>query len=421
MFPHLTKTALILNYFIFAALLSSVGTVMLMVQTNFSITSGQASVLEGFKDLPIAFVSFLIASLLIRIGYKRAILIGLSIVTITCCIMPMLPHFWMTKLMFLLFGASFGLVKVATMSTVGLISKNHKEHISFMNFLDAFYMIGLVVAYFIFSYFIGEKEPTDTSWFNVYYLLAVLSSIILLINFLAKIDESSIRQNSVPDLRKDFKVMVGLMALPVVIIFSISIFLSVLIEQSIMSWLPTFNRDVLHIPTMISVQMAAIIAATQALGRLGGGFILQKFNWYKVVSIGLVSAAVLVIICMSMASNVSEREIQHWWQAPIAAFIFPLIGFFLAPVYPAVNSVMLVQLPKHLHGPMSGLIVLFSAIGGTIGSIITGNLFELIGGVKAFYFSLIPIGLILIALYFFYKKSNVRVAENAEDTMTPLI
>jgi len=84
-----------------------------------------------------------------------------------------------------------------------------------------------------------------------------------------------------------------------------------------------------------------------------------------------------------------------------------LIGLCLAPVHPAINSVMLSTLPKHQHAPMSGLIVVFSALGGTIGSIITGNIFQHFGGQNAFYFSLIPIKLISIASFFFNKKTKI--------------
>ena len=58
---------------------------------------------------------------------------------------------------------------------------------------------------------------------------------------------------------------------------------------------------------------------------------------------------------------------------------------------------------------MAGLIVVFSALGGTSGSIITGTLFERIGGQSAFYFSLIPIGAVLLSLYLF-KRSTERHA-----------
>jgi hypothetical protein len=52
---------------------------------------------------------------------------------------------------------------------------------------------------------------------------------------------------------------------------------------------------------------------------------------------------------------------------------------------------------------MSGLIVVFSALGGTTGSIITGTLFENYDGVTAFYFSLVPMVLIVFTLLYFKK------------------
>eukprot|EP01034_Spumella_vulgaris_P039362 gene39362-48640_t len=66
--------ALFLIYFVFAILLNSVGTVILQVIGNYGVSKSGASVLEGFKDLPIAIVSFLVASFLPRIGYKKAML-----------------------------------------------------------------------------------------------------------------------------------------------------------------------------------------------------------------------------------------------------------------------------------------------------------------------------------------------------------
>jgi len=62
------------------------------------------------------------------------------------------------------------------------------------------------------------------------------------------------------------------------------------------------------------------------------------------------------------------------------------------------------------HGPMSGLIVIFSALGGTTGSIITGHIFEAYGGQTAFYFSLVPVTILIVSLIFFnrlQKKSAV--------------
>jgi hypothetical protein len=61
---------------------------------------------------------------------------------------------------------------------------------------------------------------------------------------------------------------------------------------------------------------------------------------------------------------------------------------------------------------MAGLIVVFSALGGTSGSLITGSLFEAFGGTTAFYFSLVPISGLLVSLYFL-KRRSVAATETA--------
>lgn len=399
------KLSLLINYFVFAILLNSVGTVILMVQTNFGISEGSASVLEGFKDLPIAITSFLVASFIVRIGYKRAMLTGLALVSLSCFVMPSMPTFWMSKMLFLTIGVSFALIKVSVFATIGLISETRKEHLSFMNFLESFFMIGVLSGYFIFSAFIPE-DPSSTQWTHVYYLLAALCICAFILLFTTHLDESAAHAEVSSDPAKDFFAMLRLLALPLVAVFIASIFLYVLIEQSIMSWLPTFNKDVLALPTILSVQMASILAGSQALGRFTAGFVLRRMHWYKVVTVSLLMAAVLVIVCMPLAGIPTRHEVTGWTTAPLAAFVFPLIGLCLAPVYPAVNSVMLSSLPKYQHAPMSGLIVVFSALGGTLGSIITGNIFEHYGGKNGFYFSLLPIALILITLYIFNRKAG---------------
>jgi hypothetical protein len=58
--------------------------------------------------------------------------------------------------------------------------------------------------------------------------------------------------------------------------FVISAFLFVMIEQGIMTWLPTFNDKVLHLPENISIMMASILAISLAVGGLVAGVITKK-------------------------------------------------------------------------------------------------------------------------------------------------
>lgn len=397
------KTSLFLNYFVFAILLNSVGTVILQVQQNFGVSESSASTLEAFKDLSIAAISFLISSYIVRIGYKNAMLIALGFISIICFIMPFTASFLTTKLLFAAVGSSFALIKMSVYSTIGLVTKNEKEHISLMNFIESFFMIGILTGYFIFSYFVDDANPQSTQWLNVYYLLGGISLAAFLLLLSASLDESSIQSKEQKSMLSEFKEMFKLMVKPIVLVFVLCAFFYVLIEQSIMSWLPTFNNKVLLLPAALSIQMASILAGSTALGRFFAGLVLKKLNWLIVLISCLVLAAALVLVAIPLAEKTTGQPITGWATAPIAAFVFPMIGLLLAPIYPAVNSIILSTLPTKQHGLMSGLIIIFSALGGTTGSIITGNIFEHYDGKQAFYFSLIPMAILIVCLFLFNR------------------
>jgi fucose permease len=406
------KLSLFLNYFVFAILLNSVGTVILQVQSNYGVSESSASVLEAFKDLSIAIVSFLVASYITRIGYKNAMLIALGLVAVACLAMPSLGSFAMTKVLFAATGTSFALIKVSVYATIGIVTENKKEHASFMNFIESFFMIGILTGYFIFSAFVDDQNPSSTAWLNVYYLLAGIALVAFLLLLSTTLDESAIKSEVSKPFLEDFTDMFKLAIQPLVLVFIMSAFTYVLIEQSIMSWLPTFNSKVLNLPTTLSIQMASILAASTAVGRFTAGIVLRKIHWFRVLIICLLSAAALVLVAIPLAQASKGGQVTGWGNAPLGAFVFPLIGLFIAPIYPAINSVILSTLPARQHGPMSGLIVIFSALGGTTGSIITGNIFEAFGGQTAFYFSLIPISILIVCLFFFNRiqsKSEAKV------------
>lgn len=404
------KASLFLNYFVFAILLNSVGTVILQVQNNFGVSEGSASVLEAFKDLSVAAVSFLLSSFITRIGYKRSMLISLGFVSAVCFLIPSVPSFWATKLLFAAAGSGFALIKMSVFGTIGLITKDEKEHISLMNFVEAVFMVGVLSGYFVFSAFADDTNPASTGWMNVYWLLGGITLAAFFLLLTAPLDESQAKPSEKEAGPGDVTAMFRLLAVPLVLVFILCAFFYVLIEQSIMSWLPTFNSKVLQLPTTLSIQMASIMAGGTALGRALAGVVMKRLNWYVVLNGCLLLAAVLVVTAIPLSAGADASAVAGWGDAPLAAFIFPMTGFFLAPIYPAINSLILSGLPKQQQGLMSGLIIVFSALGGTTGSIITGHIFGRFGGEKAFYFSLFPITVVLIGLYFFRKQYRDRVS-----------
>ncbi len=396
--------ALFLIYFVFAILLNSVGAVILQVINNYGVDKGAASVLEGFKDLPIAAVSFLVSSFLPRFGYKRAMLAALAIVACATLAMPLLPAFATAKLLFLCVGVAFALVKVSVYSTVGLVAQDSRQHAGITNTLEGFFMVGVLSGYWLFGLFIDSANPTSTAWLDVYWLLSALCAATFLLVLSTSFDE---RGAAPPDSRgpvADFVGMLRLFMRPLVCVFVLTAFLYVLVEQAVGTWLPTFNNEILKLPASMSVQAAGIFAGCLAIGRLSAGFIMRRLHWYPVLCACMLAMAATVLLALPLTHGIAHDPQVGWSTAPVAAFLFPLIGLFMAPIYPGINSVMLSSLPRHQHAPMTGLLVIFSALGGTTGSLITGLVFGRFSGHFAFYLTLVPIALMLASLYAFKRQ-----------------
>ncbi|MEP3207808.1 MAG: MFS transporter [Maribacter sp.] len=401
------KISLFLNYFVFAILLNSVGIVIAKSINVYGVSESQASVLEAFKDLPIAIVSFIVASFLPRFGYKKAMLTGIAIVFAGCVLMIFGNTFLHTKILFMSIGVSFALIKLSVYSLIGIVTDSKKEHSSMMSSIEGFFMVGIAFAYFLFPAFYSDTD--ENAWLNVYYVLLIIIALSFVFLLFSKVEYQveSIGSNLKEDLLQSLK----LILVPLVLVFLASAFFFVMIEQGIMTWLPRFNEKIFSFSSVLATQMAVIFALSLALGRFVAGYLTKKMSWvFLVIVCVVISGGILLAVLPQLKADIASlTEISNLKNVPVLGFILPLIGLFIAPIYPLLNSTVLSSLPKSLHSPMSGLIIIFSALGGTIGSRIVGELFESIGGANAFYFLLIPMALLIVFVLLIDKISKKQV------------
>ncbi|HEY1391845.1 MAG TPA: MFS transporter [Methylibium sp.] len=390
------KLAIILTYMLFGALLNSVGAVNLLVVQTLGVPRAEAALLDAWKDLPIAVTSFLVASLLPRLGLRRSMLLALVAVGLACLAMPVLSAFWAIKLLFATLGAGFALVKVSTYSMIGLVTADRAGHARFTNLLEGLFMVGVLGGYLLFS---QAAHAEGQGWLSVYSLLAALAALACLLLIASPLDEAPIKPAGATTLREDLLAMAPLLRLGLVAVFLLSAFLYVLVEQGLSTWLPSFNREVLHLPTAMSVGLAVIMPASTALGRLTCAAIIGRLGWFAVVMACLAGIAVLILVALPLARHSAPlTDSIGWLNAPPAAYLLPATGLLLAPIYPAINSAMLSALPRPQHAAMTGLIVVFSALGGSLGSFITGRLFAAFDGTTAFGLLLVPTAALALAL-----------------------
>ena len=274
-----------------------------------------------------------------------------------------------------------------------------------MSSIEGVFMFGIALASFLFPAF--NVEGDSSAWLRVYWLLAGLTILSFIFLWFTPGKEQVTDPGS--DLIQDVKRMARLLIKQLVLVFVISAFLFVMIEQGIMTWLPTFNKEVLHLPE--NIMMASILSFSLGIGRLAAGYFSSKMGWHKVLLICLTGAMAIVVFILPQTVSAGGSEIQNFGDLPLLAFAFPLVGLFIAPIYPLLNSAVLSALPQHLHSPMTGLIVIFSAIGGTLGSRMIGYLFKHTGADQAFYYTLIPMTALLVCVTLL-RKLTLKASQN---------
>lgn len=430
------KLSLFLTFLFFSVVMSSDGILILQVQQHYGIKAAVAGILGGCRDLSVAVAALLFAAHTARIGYKRSMLIGLAMVTAISVWVPFGNSFSTIGLMFVVTGMAFALVKSSIFASLGLMEHDLKHHASMMSYLEATFTAGTFTGYFVFSAFSDDAHPDTTgwllshlpvlngwsftrhaaagiqNWLLVYYVLAGAAVVVMLILWSAPLDESQVQERAPKGLREalllDFTAMFKLAMTAVAAAFVASVFTFDVLNESVMKWLPTFNSRVLHMSDTLSIQMVSLMAGSAVFGRILVGIGIRFLHWLPVLLVCLGLTACLIVVALPLAHQSGTTLIVSWKTAPLAAYILPLIGMVTAPIYPIINSVMLSSLPPRQHGPMTGLILLCSAMGATVGSMTTGKVFQTYGGETAFYCMLVPTFVLacsLTALWYLEKRA----------------
>ncbi len=392
------RAALFLNFFLFAILLNTVGVVIAQTITDYGVSRVQAASLEAYKDLSIMLASMLLASFVPRFGYRRSMLVALLAVTLASILMAAATGFWAAPVLYMVVGASFALMKVSVYSTVGLITEDQGGHTGLMNLLEGIFQVGSLVGPLVFAMMIAWSR-----WANTYWLMAGVSLAALTLMLSTPLDEEAARSGSEA---AGFGQMLRLLKEPMVWVFVLAAWLYVMIEQSFNTWLPTFNREIFGLSQARSAAMLSVYPAAIAASRFLAGYLSRRVAWLK-LQLGYLACAFVITLSVVLATGGGRGGSgASLFGAPPLAYLLALVGFFLGPIYPTISSIVLSKLEKYRHSAMTGLIIIFSALGGTTGSLLIGFFSQRYSTRNAFFFPLVPITLLALALIPYRRLSD---------------
>ena len=391
--------------FIGLSIISTGMPVFVMQAINYyHISQSSAGTLELYSDLPKLVVSFIMFTILLKVGFRRSLIITYSVFILICLVIPFINTIDSLKLYIVVSGLVFVIIKIIAYSSVGLITQNDQEHASLINLMEALYTTGSIASLWLYSGFINVM-PNE--WNKIFWAFAGVCLFLLLFWVLTPFDEKQIKKQEELPLIEQFK-GIGLILNKGFMVFALLLAAYETLEMGIGSWLPYFNSVILQLPESLSIQIASFLAIGIALGRFAGTFILRHVKWYKMFSVNLVISIVLTALILSHIEYGVGKGVVNILQAPLIAFGIPVLGFFIGPIYPTLASLLLTSTPKTQHALITSVIMILCAIFDSSSAKIIGVLFNDLGGVKAFVFAtLVPLG-ILILFLFPYKKLTHR-------------
>nr|WP_260232378.1 MFS transporter [Chryseobacterium lactis] len=340
--------------------LNCMGLVILQL-AEAKITYSELGFLESFKDLPIAFISLFAVSFINKTGTKKALILALIIVGFCSCLLPFIADFWFYKVWFAIIGACFAIGKICVFGIIRNNISDEKSLAKTMSNVEASFMIGIFVVNTGFGWVISSQYAEF--WKFGFLMIAVLSAVTIFLLVKADISESKPLEN------KNIISELSGFTKPAVLLFLAVIFSIVFVEQGFNSWLPSFYKNHLKVNSFFALQATSFLALFSYAGRTITANVIRRFplHGYYISCMSFIVTLLIIIVGIQYFESEDSRLIL---------FLFPVIGLFLSPLYPVINSKMIAQVDKDKINLFTSLIVIFSSLGSSVSSIIMAILFE---------------------------------------------
>lgn len=351
--PHTSKNNKIirwLTYFMFlmfAMTTDAVGVIIPEIIKEYGLSKSQAGLFHYAPMTAIAISGILLGFLADRMGRKNAIILGLSIFSLTSYLFVIGHSFAYFLVLMVVVGIAIGIFKTAALALIGDISTSTREHTTTVNGAEAFFGIGAIIGPLFVTYLIAQ----GVSWKWLYVAAGVLCTILVIIAYFVQYPQLKKDTNEKP---ADLRTAIKMLSDPYALAFSIGAFLYVAAEAAIYVWMPTYLLGYEGNQIFLFTYALTIFFVLRALGRFLGMWILANFNWALVMV--FFSGAILVCFYGSISFG---KE--------VAIYLLPLSGLFMSVIYPTINSKGISCFPKNKHGTVAGVILFFTAAGAAVG------------------------------------------------------
>lgn len=323
--------------------------------------------------------SFLGGYLCEKIGQKLVLISGITVLFITLILMSISKSFLMLSFWIGLNSAGLGLVGIASNTLMPVLVLSMQSLV--MNFLHFFYGLGSTIGQRSFGLLMGQ----NVSWRTLYVMVACVFAVLLLMTIFIPFPKP---KRVELEHKLSFKEIISN---KLFIFYMIALGSYVFAETGTANWLVNYLKYTYSFnESKGSVYISAFFLVF-AVGRLLGGFVVEKFGAFKVVITSLTLALVLYTLGLLFGQS--------------ALILIALSGIFFAVAFPTIVATVSKVFPVS-SSYITGILITSSSFQSMLLNYLMGLGNTYLGADKAIY--IIPICLLTSIVFNIMIYNNTR-------------
>ncbi len=334
-------------------------------------TSGNIFFGQYFGFLITSFIAGLLAD---RFGLKTVLVIAGLLLVVGVTGYSSFQSAALLGVSLFLIGLGLGAIELG--ANAAIVEAHPEKRGLFLNLMAVMHGLGSLLA----PLFAGWLLSINVTWRGIYrWDIALILLFIFLFSFVRF--PKSKEQNSI-----DFKHIVQIAFKGDLPWFYFAIAFYVAAEIGMSSWLVTFLQEIRGASVASSTQTLSLFFAMLMLGRLGGGFVVQRLGYLRAILFASIGS--LVCIAAGIFTDLS--------------FLLPTTGLFFSIIFPTFTAAVSVDHPENTNSIL-GILFTFAGLGGLIGPWVIAWVSDLLGLQLGFSVGIIFAALMLVAVYILEK------------------
>lgn len=358
-------------YLTFGAITNVAGAIVPKIKDTYHVTGSASSFLASVFFIAYGLTSVPFGILINKLGTKFTLVLGALITTIGVFMFAAISGYYANMTAMFICGIGITAIQVAANPLVKEISNPEKYSRNLTLFMVLF-GVGSSIAPYIVT-FIKSK---GYEWNYTYWLFTALSLVMLITLAIPKYPEEKLAEGRVRLGGKQEASFADLLKDPLIVLYTLAIFLYVGVEVGIANNIGLFLEDVHKISSTLGDKAEVIKNAAVGnywlgllIGRLIGSFVLDKISTKKAIQI-YISCAALSLLAAVLSNNLT-----------VVLWAFPMIGFFISIMFPSIYGLAIESYDKKYSGMISGILCT-AIIGGAVIAPVIAKVAELAGSVQ---------------------------------------